>query len=427
MLRDALYFKTESAVKMKYVRTLQCLASCAAFLMSAAPPAIAQSASPVDLDLVSEVNAIRAGQAIWVGLKFTVQKDWHIYWQNPGDSGQPPRAQWELPAGFRVGELQWPVPVRLGAGSVVDFGYDRDAMLLVRITPPATLPPGSSVTLSANVAWLMCRDICIPGKKRVALSLPVKVASERNVSHEALFTQARASLPLPIPRAWRATLAEDEDQFVLTVRTAKRETSAYFFPLDPGQIDHSAPQVLKPMAEGFRLSMRKSDQLLHRPKALRGVLVLRGGSGYSIQVALPPKNEPSREEVGMTRRFVNVAVILVVPFLAWSLAWAAKVGEPAPDFTATDSNAKTHRLADYKGKVVVLEWHNQGCPYVKKHYDSGNMPRLQKEWTSRGVIWLTVISSAPGKQGYVTPAQANEYVLKTNAAPTATLLDPEGT
>lgn len=108
-------------------------------------------------------------------------------------------------------------------------------------------------------------------------------------------------------------------------------------------------------------------------------------------------------------------------------ALAVRVGEPAPDFTATDSTGKSHRLANYKGKYVVLEWHNQGCPYTRKHYASGNMQRLQKEWTAKGVVWLTVISSAPGTQGYVTASEENDYLKKMNAAPTAALLDPDGT
>ena len=107
-------------------------------------------------------------------------------------------------------------------------------------------------------------------------------------------------------------------------------------------------------------------------------------------------------------------------------ALAVRVGEPAPDFTSVDSNGKNQRLSDYKGKYVVLEWHNQGCPYTKKHYESGNMQRLQKEWTAKGVIWLTVISSAPGTQGFVTPSQENDYVKQVGAVPTAVLMDPGG-
>jgi len=106
--------------------------------------------------------------------------------------------------------------------------------------------------------------------------------------------------------------------------------------------------------------------------------------------------------------------------------FAARVGETAPDFTAIDSNGKTQHLADYRGKYVVLEWHNNGCPYTKKHYESGNMENLQREWTARGVVWFTVISSAPGEQGYMTAEQENQYLQQMHAAPTAALLDPTG-
>jgi len=105
---------------------------------------------------------------------------------------------------------------------------------------------------------------------------------------------------------------------------------------------------------------------------------------------------------------------------------AAKVGEPAPAFTATASDGKTYKLGDYRGKYVVLEWHNNGCPYVGKQYNSGNMQKLQKQWTSRSVVWFTVLSSAPGKQGFVTASDENAYLAKMQAAPTAALLDPSG-
>ena len=99
----------------------------------------------------------------------------------------------------------------------------------------------------------------------------------------------------------------------------------------------------------------------------------------------------------------------------------AVVGSPAPQFTATDSRGQTHTLNEYRGKYVVLEWHNQGCPYTQKHYVSGNMQALQKEWTAKGVVWFTVISSAPGKQGYVTDSQENAYLAQMHADPTAVL------
>jgi hypothetical protein len=103
-----------------------------------------------------------------------------------------------------------------------------------------------------------------------------------------------------------------------------------------------------------------------------------------------------------------------------------KVGAPAPSFTGTDTTGRTETLDQFHGKYVVLEWHNQGCPYTKKHYTSGNMQGLQKDWTAKGVIWLTVISSAPGQQGYVTASQENNYLNQMHAAPTSVLLDPQG-
>jgi hypothetical protein len=115
---------------------------------------------------------------------------------------------------------------------------------------------------------------------------------------------------------------------------------------------------------------------------------------------------------------------IVLPRIAWA---AAKVGEAAPAFSATTTTGPSVTLGDQRGKIVVLEWTNHDCPYVRKHYDTSNMQALQKEATGQGVIWWTVISSAPGTQGYVSPAEANELTSTRKAAPTAILLDPKGT
>ena len=112
--------------------------------------------------------------------------------------------------------------------------------------------------------------------------------------------------------------------------------------------------------------------------------------------------------------------------LATIPALAVVPGTAAPDFKGTDSNGVEHSLSQYRGKYVVLEWANKGCPYDQKHYLSGSMENLQKEWTAKGVVWLSVISSAPGEQGYVTAAQENEYIKSMHVASTAVLLDPTG-
>ena len=103
-----------------------------------------------------------------------------------------------------------------------------------------------------------------------------------------------------------------------------------------------------------------------------------------------------------------------------------RVGAPAPAFTLPASNGRTVSLADFKGKTLVLEWSNHDCPYVGKHYRGNNMQALQKKWTAQNVVWLTVISSAPGMQGHVTAAEANKLTVERGAAPSAVLLDPKG-
>ena len=125
---------------------------------------------------------------------------------------------------------------------------------------------------------------------------------------------------------------------------------------------------------------------------------------------------------------ISATALFLVPVAirAQVSAQTARVNAPAPDFTATDSHGQSHSLDQYKGKYVVLEWHNHDCPFTRKHYESGNMQSLQKEWTEKGVVWFTVISSAPGMDGYVTAPQENDYLAKMHAAPTAALLDPDG-
>jgi peroxiredoxin len=114
---------------------------------------------------------------------------------------------------------------------------------------------------------------------------------------------------------------------------------------------------------------------------------------------------------------------LLIPAPAWA---APKTGVAAPAFTATATSGKAVSLADQRGKIVVLEWTNHDCPYVVKHYSTSNMQALQKEATAQGVVWLTIISSAPGTQGHVSPGQADELTATRKAGPTAVLLDPTG-
>jgi len=121
-----------------------------------------------------------------------------------------------------------------------------------------------------------------------------------------------------------------------------------------------------------------------------------------------------------------LGLLMAVLAASAHVAKALPPGSAAPDFKGVDSNGVEHSLGEYRGKYVVLEWANRGCPYEQKHYKSGNMESLQKQWTDKGVVWLSILSDPPGQQGYVTPAEENEYLRTMHASPSAALLDPTG-
>src|SRR5580700_4158662 len=150
------------------------------------------------VDLIAENQSITPGRQCYLGLHFELERGWHIYWVNPGDSGQPPRAEWHLPAGLTIGEMEWPAPRRLGTAPIVDFGYDDAVTLLVPMRASAALPPNQPAQLGARLKVLVCREICIPGNTQLELVLPIKsMPPGPDDRTRGLFAAARKSLPQP--------------------------------------------------------------------------------------------------------------------------------------------------------------------------------------------------------------------------------------
>ena len=239
------------------------------------------------LELIAENQSIAAGHELYLGLHFQLEKGWHIYWVNPGDSGEPPRIKWQLPPDITVGEIEWPTPRRLGTPSIVDFGYEDEVTLIVPIHAQASLASLQSAQIGAEVKVLVCREICIPGKAQLSLTLPVKSQqSAPDAGTSSLFAAARKSLPRPAPRSWKFSVADAGNSFVLTANLGHQVSQAVFFPLAESQIDDAAPQSLVPASAGFRLTLRKSDQLRKPIGRLKGVLVLSAAQAYIIDVPL---------------------------------------------------------------------------------------------------------------------------------------------
>jgi DsbC/DsbD-like thiol-disulfide interchange protein len=263
-----------------------CLVFAITLLTLLGPDSFAQSGAGhhAKTQLIAEDEALRPGHIAWVGLRFDLDTGWHIYWKNPGDSGEPPRVAWELPAGFQAGEIRWPAPTRLGSGSVVDYGYEGRVLLMAPIETPATLKENDTVTLAAAVKLIVCREICIPDEARLTLTLPSLNGQSTHTSKwRYLFQQTRQQLPKPMPAGWKAQAESRNDAVILSVETGARTEKATFFPLEASQIENSAPQAVTPFEKGFRLTLKKSEQLMKPIASLKGLIVLEpGGASYNI-------------------------------------------------------------------------------------------------------------------------------------------------
>ncbi len=237
-----------------------------------------------EASLVSEVTSIRPGTPFTVGVHFELEEEWHNYWQNAGDSGLPTTIEWTLPAGFRAGEIQWPVPSRIVVPPLVDYGYSDQVTLLVEITPPADLAPGSRVTLDALVDWLICREICLPAYQELSLEVPVDSAEPTPDPDLApLFTRARESLPDPM-EPWEADAELTDGGYRLHIRTTEEGLDApgdvYFYPSGESVLDHAAPQEITPVEGGIALELTGSAFATGPTRTLEGVLVAEGGGSW---------------------------------------------------------------------------------------------------------------------------------------------------
>jgi len=245
--------------------------------------------------LISQTAGVIPNRPLLLGVHFVLEKGWHIYWTNPGDSGQPPVFTWHFPEGFSAGEVAWPRPQRLQTNAqVVDYGYSDQVLLLVPVrTPPTRV--AAPVKIAVDAKWLICREVCIPDHATLHLSLSSSRGAGENQSTERLFSDAERLLPRPMPATWNAHVESETGDFVLVIRTGKPIISSgrpagkgQFFPLDPGQIDNPAAQTVQSTANGMRIALKKSDLLLKPISVLRGLLVL-GGTAYRVDAPVSEK------------------------------------------------------------------------------------------------------------------------------------------
>jgi thiol:disulfide interchange protein len=261
------------------------------WLLAVGLPARAVSSSAdaphVHLQLVVPAGSLNPGEKVDAGLYFKLEQGWHVYWKNAGDSGEPPRVKWTLPDGITAGPLQFPAPKRLPLGPLMDFGYE-DEVLFPAILDVSKSAKRGPATLHAKVDWLVCREVCIPGKAELEVNLAVPSAPGeviQNAADRDLFNRLSGRLPKPLPASAKAIFQPTPTGFRLAVETGQGEASAEFFPADQDIVDNPAPQKVTPTARGFVLDLKKDANLSANPAQLKGVLELSGGRAYEIAAA----------------------------------------------------------------------------------------------------------------------------------------------
>jgi len=251
--------------------------------------------APADLvaaSLISEDVSVAPGATVWLDLQLVVKPGWHVYWQNPGDSGLPTSIDWKLPPGFSPGPINWPVPEHFVQNGIGNYGYAGTVDLLVPVAVPNGLAAGQTALLQAEASWLSCSDICIPGSQKLSLSLPAAAHSAPNAATEQLFAAARRRLPAPAP--FETRFASDGPYFRLLVPSAAlgemRNPTGVFFPITESLIDAAAPPHIEQVGDGLAIVLAKAPGATSAPATLDGVLSLRdaGGVERAYQVSANP-------------------------------------------------------------------------------------------------------------------------------------------
>ncbi|HTB81052.1 MAG TPA: protein-disulfide reductase DsbD domain-containing protein [Opitutaceae bacterium] len=251
-------------------------------------PASRAAQSHVQASLVATSTSIQPSQPFTVALHLVHEPHWHTYWLNAG-TGYATSIAWTLPDGFKAGTIQWPVPIVLhdSSGAITGNGYEGDAFLPVEITPPATLKPGDTVTLRAHADWLMCSEVCVPGKADVTLTLPVSADPPQPSEWAAKL----AAQPMPHPPVgWNISAARSGKNLrlrLLPVDDAPRELNAPHFFADDGFIEYDQPQTVLRANGGYEFVLPIAESADAKTARLTGVLATGNPlAGLRIDVPL---------------------------------------------------------------------------------------------------------------------------------------------
>jgi thiol:disulfide interchange protein DsbD len=244
----------------------------------------------VTAELISDSGTIAPGTTNRVALSLTLEPGWHVYWVYAGDAGEPPAVMWLLPQGVAVGPMQYPAPSRLPVGPLMDYGYQRVAVFPFDLMASQNLKPGNA-KLTAHVQWLVCREVCIPGKAYLGLNLHVAQNAPEETS--SLISAAVNAEPVRLPNSVTIGVSSNRSHLTLNIVTGKREAIAEYYPLDDDSIRNAAEQPAEPTPDGIKLVVERADISDKLPARLKGVLKLSGGRYYIFDVPVGASAAPA--------------------------------------------------------------------------------------------------------------------------------------
>ena len=266
------------------------LAFCLFLLITAAASISPVLAAPVqrphiEAELITDKSSLLPGEPVTVALRLKMEKHWHTYWKNPGDSGLPTRITWTLPQGFSAGPIQWPAPQRINVGPLTNFGYEGEIFLLTDIQVPAGLTAGATVPITARADWLVCEEICIPGDATFSFMLPVGNEAAADPKWAKAIERTRQQLPRQLD-AWIVDAYLRGDDLVLRLSSGQARVARIhnltLFPDQDGWIENASPQRMFRTTGGYELRVASAAAMRSKSGPLTGLIVAEPGLAKGI-------------------------------------------------------------------------------------------------------------------------------------------------
>ena len=274
-------------LRMRRVFIVRAVLAATAVALTASVAAAPARTQHVEAELVAARTALVPGEPLTVALRLAIDKGWHTYWRNPGDSGLPTTLAWKLPPGVLAGPIEWPAPKALPAGPLVNYGYEGEVLHLVELTTDRTVAPGGSVTFNARADWLVCKETCIPEGADLVLTLPVAAGSSPDSHWGTAIAAAKRALPQSLAR-WKASAEGKGKTVVLKLAPpsgAADPGEVRFFSYATDRIEPSAPQTLSRDGNAYALTLPVANTLRGNFDRAAGVITATNGFGDDTPAA----------------------------------------------------------------------------------------------------------------------------------------------